>query len=97
VPNTFDNGTKMHGVAFGNYPNGPYGGGNNWGFFVHDTRSAVIAAGVGLVLLIVAGNYVIVAAARAHTAMTLALLVRALDPLADVRQMLIADPELSRR
>jgi hypothetical protein len=87
----------MHGVSFGYYPNGPYGGGNSWGFFVHDTRSAVIAAVVGLLLLIVAGNYVIVAAARAHAAITRALLGRALDPLADARQMLIADPELSRR
>jgi len=97
VPNTFDNGAKMHGVAFGNYPNGPYGGGNRWGFFVHDTRSAVIAAAVGLVLLVVAGNYLVVAAARAHAAITRALLGRVLDPLADARRMLIADPTLAPR
>ena len=91
VPNTFDNGAKAHGVEFGYYPDGPYGGGNSWGFFVHDTRSAIIAALVGVLLLILAGNYVVVAAAIAR-----ALLGPALDPLADARQMLVADPERSR-
>jgi len=95
VPNTFDNGTKTHGVAFGYYPNGPYAG-DHWGFFVHDMRSALVAAAVGLVLLVVAGNYLVVALARAHEAITRSLLGPAPDPLADARQMLIADPELSR-
>ena len=95
VPNTFDNGTKTHGVAFGYYPNGPYAG-DHWGFFVHDLRSALVAAAVGLVLLVVAGNYLVVALARAHEAIARSLLGPALDPLAAARQMLIADPELSR-
>jgi hypothetical protein len=96
VPNTFDDGTKAHGVAFGYFPNGLYGA-NHWGFFIHDTRSAVIAALVGVVLLIVAGNYAVVAAARAHTAIARSLLSQAVDPLADARRMLVADPELSSR
>ena len=94
IPNTFDNGSKARGIAFGYYPNGPYGG-NHWGFFVHDNRSAFIAAAAGLVLLIVAGNYVIVAAARAHAAVVRSLLSRARDPLADARAMLSADPQLA--
>ncbi|HEY7049540.1 MAG TPA: sensor domain-containing protein [Jatrophihabitantaceae bacterium] len=96
VPNTFDNGTKAHGVAFGNFPDGPHAG-HHWGFFVGDMRSALLAAAVGLVLLVVAGNYLLVALARAHGAITRSLLGPAIDPLAAARQMLIADPELSRR
>jgi len=61
------------------------------GFFVHDTRSAVIAAVGGPRPAVVAGNYLVVAAARAHAAITRALLGRVLDPLADARRMLIAD------
>lgn len=96
VPQTFDNGTTAHGVAFGNFPNGPNGP-DHWGFFIDDMRSAVVAAVIGLVLLVVAGNYVIVAGARAHQAICRALLQKARDPLADARQMLVSDPELSRR
>jgi hypothetical protein len=95
IPNTFDNGSKAHGIAFGYYPNGPYGG-NHWGFFVHDNRSAFVAAAVGVLLLIVAGNYVIVAAARAHATIVRALLSRARDPLADARAMLVADTNLAK-
>lgn len=95
VPNTFDNGSKAYGEALGYYPNGPYAG-DHWGFFIHDNRSAFIAAAVGLLLLIVAGNYIVVAAARAHAAVVRAMLSRARDPLADARQMLAADPQLSR-
>lgn len=95
VPNTFDNGTKARGQAIGYYPNGPYEG-DHWGFFVRDNRSAFIAAAAGLVLLILAANYAVVAAARAHAAVARALLTRARDPLAEARAMLVADPELSR-
>jgi len=96
IPNTFDDGSKAHGIAFGYYPNGPYGD-NHWGFFVHDNQSAFVAAAAGLVLLIVAGNYVVVAAARAHAAIVRALLSRARDPLADARQMLTSDPGIAPR
>ncbi|HEY3632588.1 MAG TPA: sensor domain-containing protein [Jatrophihabitantaceae bacterium] len=95
IPNTFDNGSKAHGIALGYYPNGPYGG-NHWGFFVHDDRSAFLAAAAGLVLLIVAGNYVVVAAARAHATVVRLLLSRARDPLAEARAMLTADPNLAK-
>jgi hypothetical protein len=95
VPNTFDNGTKAHGVAFGNFPDGPHAG-HHWGIFVDDRQSALIVAGVGLVLLVFAGNYLVVALARAHAAITRSLLGPARDPLAPARQMLVADPELAR-
>jgi hypothetical protein len=73
VPNTFDNGTTAHGVAFGSFPNGPHGGGAR-GVFVDDLPTALLAAAVGLVLLVAAANYVVVAAARTHAAITRALL-----------------------
>jgi alkylation response protein AidB-like acyl-CoA dehydrogenase len=82
--------------AFGNFPNGPNGP-DHWGFFVDDLRSAFVAAAIGLVLLVLAGTYVIVAAARTHQASSRALLRKARDPLADARPMLVADPQLSRR
>ncbi len=91
VPQTFDNGTKAHGVSIGNFPNGPKGG-HSWGFFIGDTRSALVAAAVGVVLLVLVGNYLLVAAARAHVSVTSSLLGQARDPLADAKQMLRADP-----
>jgi hypothetical protein len=94
VPQTFDNGTAGHGVSLGNFPNGPHGGGS-WGFLVDDMNSALIAAAVGLGLLVLIGNYVLVAAARAHAAVTRSMLAPAADPLAEARQMLVADPALS--
>lgn len=96
VPETFDNGTKAHGVSFGNFPNGPHGDGS-WGVFVDDIGSALIAALAGVALLVLVGNYAIVAAARAHAAVARSWLGEARDPLAEARQMLVADPELSRR
>jgi hypothetical protein len=73
VPTTFDNGTTAHGVAFGSFPNGPHGPGAR-GVFVDDLPTALLAAAVGVVLLVFAANYVVVAAARTHAAMTRALL-----------------------
>ncbi len=73
VPNTFDNGTKAHGVAFGSFPNGPHGAGAR-GVFVDNRSTALLAAAVGLVLLVFAANYVVVAIARTHAAITRALL-----------------------
>lgn len=91
VPQTFDNGTKAHGVSMGNFPNGPSGG-HSWGFFIGDLHSALIAAGVGVALFVLVGNYLIVATARAHVSVTSALLDIARDPLAEAKQMVHADP-----
>jgi hypothetical protein len=73
VPNTFDNGTTAHGVAFGSFPHGPHGGGAR-GVFVGDLPTALLAAAVGVVLLVAAANYVVVTAARTHATITRALL-----------------------
>ncbi len=91
IPQTFDNGTKAHGVSMGNFPDGPNGG-HSWGFFIGDLHSALVAAGVGVALLVLVGNYLIVATARAHVAVTAALLDVARDPLAEAKQMVRADP-----
>ena len=95
VPQEFDNGTRAHGVSFGNFPNGPNGGGS-WGFFVDDMRSALLAAGIGAVLLVLVANYLLVAAARAHAWVAASLLRPAADPLAAARQLLVEDPAPSR-
>lgn len=95
VPQTFDNGMRAHGVEFGNFPNGPHGGGS-WGFFVDDMGSALLAAGIGAVLLVLVGNYLLVAAARAHAWVAASLLRQAVDPLAAAKQLLVDDPALSR-
>jgi putative sensor protein len=93
VPATFDNGTMAHGVAFGSFPNGPHGEGAR-GVFVGDLPTALLAAAVGLVLLVAAANYVIVAVARAHAGMTRALLRPTADRPASVRQVRSADAEV---
>jgi hypothetical protein len=91
VPQTFDNGTTAHGVDLGNFPNGPKGG-DSWGFFIGDLHSALVAAGVGALLLVLVGNYLLVATAKAHVWVTVSLLREARDPLADAKQMARADP-----
>lgn len=70
-PQSFDNGTTAHGVELGYYPDGPRGT-RRYGWFIDDMHSALIAAGVGLVLLLLVGSYVAVAAARAHTRVVVA-------------------------
>ena len=92
VPTTFDNGTTAHGVAFGSFPNGPHGEGAR-GVFVGDLPTALLAAAVGLVLLVAAANYVIVAAARAHAGITRALLRPTANRPAAARQVRSADAE----
>jgi hypothetical protein len=93
VPNTFDNGTTAHGLAFGSFPNGPHGGGAR-GVFVGDLPTALLAAAVGLVLLVAVANYVVVAAGRTHAAITRALLCKPTSPHAADGQMLSADEEI---
>jgi hypothetical protein len=65
VPNDFDNGTSAHGIQLGYYPNGPHGS-ERYGFFIGDLHSALGAAGIGLLVLMLVGNYLVVGAARAH-------------------------------
>jgi hypothetical protein len=91
VPNTFDNGTTAHGVAFGSFPNGPHGAGAR-GVFVDDLPTALLAAAVGVVLLVFAANYLVVAIARAHAAITRALLSSTNDSL-PAEQTLAASSE----
>lgn len=85
VPNTFDNGATAHGVAFGSFPNGPHGGGAR-GVFVDDLPTALLAAALGVVLLVAAANYLAVAAARTHAAITRALLRPATEPFTTAQQ-----------
>ena len=64
--------------------------------FVDDMGSALLAAGIGAVLLVLVGNYLLVAAARAHAWVAASLLRQAVDPLAAAKQLLVDDPALSR-
>jgi len=93
VPTTFDNGTTAHGVAFGSFQNGPHGPGAR-GVFVDDLPTALLAAAVGVVLLVFAANYVVVAAARTHAAITRALLRPTTGRPAEARQPREADSAL---
>jgi Putative sensor len=63
----FDNGTTGHGLAFGWYPDGPHGT-RRYGFYIGDLHSALGAAGIGVLLVLLVGNYVVVAFARTHVA-----------------------------
>jgi hypothetical protein len=92
VPQRFDNGTTAHGVAFGSFPNGPHGGGAR-GVFVDDLSTALFAAALGVVLLVAAANYLSVAAARTHAAITRALLRPTTGPSTTDRQAPAADAE----
>jgi hypothetical protein len=63
----FDNHTSGHGIALGWYPDGPHGS-RRYGFYIADLHSALGAAGAGVLVLLLVGNYVVVGAARAHVA-----------------------------
>jgi RND superfamily putative drug exporter len=65
VPNTFDNGTSAHGIVLGYFPNGPHGA-THYGWFIDSRSSALVAAAVGLAVLVLVANYVVVGAARIH-------------------------------
>lgn len=92
VPQTFDNSTTAHGVAFGSFPNGPHGGGAR-GVFVDDLPTALFAAALGAVLLVAAANYLAVAAARTHATIARALLRPTTDRSTTDRQAPVADAE----
>jgi hypothetical protein len=68
----FDNGVRAHGVQLGYYPDGPHGT-HRYGWFVDDLHSSLLAAGAGVVLLVLVGNYAVVAAARHHARMVVRL------------------------
>jgi hypothetical protein len=84
--NTFARGHVVHGAQLGYFPNGPHGAGH-WGVYVITLHQAVIAAAVCLVLFLLF-NYVLVATARAHAAVTRGLLQAPSDPLAEARAVL---------
>ncbi len=69
VPETYANGTSGHGIALGYFPDGPHGA-TQLGWFIGDTQSALVAAAVGLALLMLVGNYAVVGAARTHVRLT---------------------------
>ena len=86
TPQTFDNGQVAHGVALGYLPNGPDGPGG-FGWWIGSLPSALLAAAVFLVLLLL-GNYLVVLAAGVHGRIARALLGPFSDPLADAKQVL---------
>jgi hypothetical protein len=93
IPQTFDNGTKAHGMAWGNFPNGPHSSGG-WGFWIGSNGAAIVAALVGLVLFL-AWNYVLVATARLHVASVRAMISDFRDPLAAAKRVLDTPGPLS--
>ena len=85
IPQTFDNGTKAHGLDWGYFPNGPHGSGG-WGLWIGSTGAALVAAALCLVLLL-AWNYVLVATARMHVNAVHGMITYR-DPLAQAKQVL---------
>jgi hypothetical protein len=84
VPNTFDNGTSAHGIVLGYLPDGPHGA-TRYGWFIGDIDAALVAAGVGLVLLLLVGNYLVVGAARLHVRTMTGLLDTPVRPAGTAR------------
>jgi len=68
----FDNGIRAHGVQLGYYPDGPRGT-RRYGWFIDDLHSSLLAASVGVVLLVLVANYAVLAAARHHVRMVVLL------------------------
>lgn len=75
-----------HGLSFGDFPHGPHGPGGH-GLFIGTLPQALGFAAVSLVLLL-AFNYVVVIAARAHASVARGLLRAPADPLAAAREVL---------
>ena len=86
IPQTFDNGTKAHGLSWGHFPNGPHGS-DGWGFWIGSTPAAIVAALVCLVLFL-AWNYVLIATARLHVNAVRGVIVDYRDPLAEAKHVL---------
>jgi Putative sensor len=77
---------SAHGLSFGSFPHGPHGPGGH-GLFIGTLPQALGFAAVSLVLLL-AFDYVLVAAARAHASVARGLLRAPADPLAAARDVL---------
>jgi len=84
---TFPNGESGDGIALGYFPNGPDGAGAV-GLWIGDLATALTTAAVSLVLLLLVGNSLVVAAARLHTRIARRLLGPPVDPLAAAKAML---------
>jgi hypothetical protein len=92
-PTEFPNGDRAHGVQLGYFPDGPDASPVGIGLWVGDVPSALLAAAIGVVLLVLIGNYLIVGVARLHAAIARNLVGVYRDPLTDVKTMLnTADP-----
>lgn len=74
------------GVAFGHFPNGPLGHGGH-GFYADTLPRALLVAACCAILFLLF-SYLLVAAARLHGRVTLALLRPSGDPLAAARNVL---------
>lgn len=91
IPFDFD-GQVIHGVAGGYFPHGPHGK-DGVGFWIGSDLSATVAAAVALVLFL-AWNYVLVAAARMHVT-AVRVVVTGRDPLGPARRVLETPGPLS--
>jgi hypothetical protein len=87
VPNRWDGGPTVHGVALGYLPHGPDRGG--FGVWIGSPPAAVLAALVCLVLASLLA-YVVVGVAITHRALARALLGPYVDPLAEAKKVLAA-------
>jgi hypothetical protein len=90
---TYGNGLTVHGVQFGNFPNGPHGA-HSWGIFVQTLPQSLIVAAVSLVVFLLF-NYVVVGTAAAHATVARGLLRAPADPLAEARAVLASPGALS--
>ncbi|HET7012948.1 MAG TPA: sensor domain-containing protein [Streptosporangiaceae bacterium] len=87
APWTEYNGIRYHGYQAGFYfPHGPHGPGTV-GVFIDTLPKALVAAGIGLVGLLIF-NYVVVATARMHARVARAMLRPPADPLAEAKAAL---------
>ncbi len=84
--NHYAQGTAVHGVPLGNFPNGPSGHGAA-GIYIDSLPKALLAAVICLILFVLFSN-VLVATARAHATVAKALLRAPEDPLAEAREVL---------
>jgi hypothetical protein len=79
-------GPNAQGLMIGSYPAGPHGPGAH-GIYL-DSLPAALALAVIVLALFLLFNYAVVAAARLHAQLAMAVLRRPADPLAAARQVL---------
>jgi hypothetical protein len=82
----FANGTSVHGVQLGYFPNGPHGPGGA-GLYV-DTLPKALLAAAGCLVLWLLFNYVLLITVRAHATVAAALLRPPPDPLGEAKATL---------